>query len=146
MRQHFAILFVSIALAAMSALGCLPHHHHGGEVCFGVDITEHCNHCEAHNHDADHTHSSEECGNAATAGDDDCSLTDIFHKLLPATEPRADMPMVEVVLPTWIGTMGDDCNDYMGDGRTLGAHSPHRPILYESPLLGTRALRAPPVA
>lgn len=146
MKQHLAILFVSLALAAMCVLECLPHHHHGDVVCFGVELAEQQ---ECHSQlccgDALH-HAEGACDSHSEGtphGDDDCSLAGAFHKLLAASEVRGDIPCIEVALPEWQEAV-DECHDEKNC--THHGYCYLVPTPYESPCLGVRALRAPPVA
>ncbi|MBP3426604.1 MAG: hypothetical protein J6K81_07830 [Rikenellaceae bacterium] len=146
MKQHLAILFVSLALAAMCVLECLPHHHHGDVVCFGVELAEQqechsqlcCGDALHHAEGACDSHSE---GNPH--GEDDCSLADAFHKLLAASEIRGDIPCIEVALPAWQESV---CECLDEKCCTHHGYCHLTPTPYESPYLGVRALRAPPVA
>ena len=137
MKQLLAILFVSFALAAVGVLRCLPHHHHGDKVCFAVEQTTDHHEGEC----CDHHHAPE---TPTTEDRECCSLVDMLQHQLASSEVRCDVPCwEEVALPAWCEVLCEECEELSDDG--CGAHC-FVPPLYESPLLGIRALRAPPIA
>ena len=138
MKQLLAILFVSFALAAVGVLECLPHHHHGDKVCFAVEqaFDHHEGEC------CDHPHHTPEA--PATKGGECCSLVEMLQHQLASTEVRCEVPCdVEAVLPAWCEVLCEECASLPSENYGENCFIPP---LYESPHLGIRALRAPPVA
>ena len=137
MKQLLAILFVSFALAAVGVLECLPHHHHGDKVCFAVEqTTDHYDSecCDHHHAPETPTTEDREC----------CSLVEMLQHQLASTEVRCEVPCdVEAVLPAWCEVLCEECASLPSENYGENCFIPP---LYESPHLGIRALRAPPVA
>ena len=132
MRKSIAILSLVLAYVSMSLLAVMPHHHHGGEVCFVLDGSEVV--CETH-HDCHH-HDCED-----TSHDSGCSLSTVVHEALNGSELRVATPDVAWHLPEWICRC-DECRE--AELCVEYRYNLYHPTLYEAPDIQCASLRAPP--
>ena len=139
MRRFIAIPSLLLAYVVMSLLLCVPHHHHNDSICFDweqseVDYTHHDASC-CHDHKDEHGEEQE------SHTDTDCSILSLMQEVLNDAPLRVACPDVVGVLPEWCS----ECEERV-ELELLAAYrwSDVRPIVYDSPDVGVRALRAPP--
>lgn len=134
MRKTLAISFLLLANLVFLAHAMVPHHHHGNATCFA---TSHCDSDEMYNHnEAEHEHDHS-----------DSSLCRVLQDVVPS-EANNQKIKIEVndfqlllltILPQPTQLTNIDCTEVFltPDGYDLS--------LYESLIVSSQGLRAPPV-
>lgn len=140
MRRSIAILSLVLAYVSMSLCAVIPHHHHGSEVCFGVELSEVVcahSHCDSHTDECEQPHA--DCdGNRSECN---CTIETTLHEVMNGSELRVDSPDWMSILPDWQNCC-DECREAEMSDNLQYCHLRLNP--YEAPDIRAVSLRAPP--
>ena len=134
MKKTLAILFLLLANLAFLAHVVVPHHHHGNATCF---VVSHCDDGDSHSHDEPaHNHDHSEG-----------SLCKIFQDIVPSgsndqkfkAEVNDFQQLTLIVIPEFVYL-----TDLKGEN-VFFLQTDSYISLYESIIVSSQGLRAPPI-